>query len=103
LYVSEPFDGLDAVAQNLLVPLLEKQLADGVILAYEIDTQVIHTQAPGTFWIVYITPTPEGLDTVHRAIRESMNANPLAKEAFGGIIDDTGHRDGLDKSDGIYK
>jgi hypothetical protein len=100
---SEPFDGLDAVAQNLLVPLLEKQLADGVILAYEIDTQVIHTQAPGTFWIVYITPTPEGLDTVHRAIRESMNANPLAKEAFGGIIDDTGHRDGLDKSDGIYK
>ena len=100
---SAPDEGLNMLAQSLIVPLLEKQLAAGAILEYEIDTLAIHTQAPGTFWIVYITPTPEGLDTVQEAVRDSVKANPLAIEAFGDMTDDSGHRDELDKSDGIYK
>ncbi len=100
---SAPDEGLNMLAQNLIVPLLEKQLAAGTILEYEIDTPAIHTHAPGTFYVVYITPTPEGLDTVQQAIRESQKANELAIEAFGDMIDDTGHRDELDKSDGVYK
>ncbi len=100
---SAPDEALNMLAQNLIVPLLEKQLAAGTILEYEIDTLAIHTHAPGAFYVVYITPTPEGLDTVQQAIRESQKANPLAIEAFGDMIDDTGHRDELDKSDGVYK
>ena len=81
------------------MPLLEKQLADGVILGYQIDTLAIHTQAPGTFWVVYIAPDPEGLDTVEQAIHDS----PEAHEAFADMTDNTGRRDELMKSDAIYK
>jgi hypothetical protein len=48
----------------MLVPLLEKQLADGTIHEYEIDTEAIHTEPPGTFWIFYLTANAEGLDKV---------------------------------------
>ncbi len=100
---SAPDEGLNMLAQNLIVPLLEKQLAAGAILEYEIDTLAIHTQGPGTFFVVFIAPTADGLDTVQQAIRDSVKANPTAIEAFGDMTDDTGHRDELDKSDGIYK
>lgn len=98
-----PDDALDMLAQHLIVPLLEQQLANGTIIEYEIDTMAIHTQAPGTFWIVYITPTPEGLDTVQAAIRDSIKAHTLSIQAFGYMTKDSGHRDELDKSDGVYK
>ena len=100
---SAPDEGLNMLAQNLIVPLLEKQLAAGAILEYEIDTLAIHSESPGTFWVVYIAPTADGLDTVQQAVRDSVKANPLAIEAFGDMTDDSGHRDELMKSDGIYK
>ena len=37
--------------------MLEKLLADGSIVEYEIDTEAIHTEALGTFWIDVISPT----------------------------------------------
>ena len=49
-----PSDALDTLSKNLFVPLLEKLLADGTILEYEIDTEAVHTEAPGAFWIIYI-------------------------------------------------
>ena len=100
---SAPDEGLNMLAQNLIVPLLEKQLAAGAILEYEIDTLAIHTQAPGTFFVVFIAPTPEGLDAVQAAIRDAAKANPLGLEAFDAMTDAAGHRDELDKSEGIYK
>lgn len=96
-------DALDSLSQHLLVPVLEKLFADGTVLEYEIDSAAIHTDAPGTFVIVYLTPTPEGIDTVQAAVRDAVKAHALGFQAFGSYTDDSGHRDGLAKSDGAYK
>jgi hypothetical protein len=103
LKADAPDDALDSLSQHLIVPVLEKQLADGVILEYEIDTMAIHTAAPGLFVIVYLTPTPEGIDTVQAAVRAAVKDHPLGIQAFSSETDDSGHRDELAKSDGVYK
>ena len=103
LKADAPDDAIAMVAKNMVVPLLEKQLAAGIIVEYEIDTEAIHTEAPGTFWIFYIAANADGLDKVQAAVRENLKANPLAGEAFGAMTDDTGHRDYLARTNATYK
>ncbi|MGA3034556.1 MAG: hypothetical protein ABSD70_14800 [Terracidiphilus sp.] len=103
LKADAPDDALKDLSGHLVAPLLEKLLADGTILEYEIDVQAVHTSAPGSFNIVYVTPTPEGIDTVDAAIRDTVKGHPLGIEAFGAATDYTAHRDEIDKSDGVYK
>jgi hypothetical protein len=103
LKADAPDDAVDSLSQHLLAPVLEKLFADGTVIEYEIDTAAIHTDAPGTFVIVYLTPTPEGIDTVQAAVRDAAKAHALGFQAFESYTDDSGHRDGLDKSEGAYK
>jgi hypothetical protein len=103
LKTDAPDDAVDVLSQHLVVPLLEKLLSDGTINEYEIDEMAVHTAAPGTFVIVYITPTPEGLDKVDAAVRDTLKNHPLSGTAFGSMVDDSGHRDELMKGNGVYK
>jgi hypothetical protein len=103
LKADAPDDAVESLSKHMVVPLLEKLLADGTIVEYEIDTMAIHTEAPGMFAIVYVTPTPEGLDTVHAAIVDSLKDHPLSGQAFGSMTDDNGHRDELLKGNGVFK
>ncbi len=98
-----PDDALELIAQHLVVPTMDKLVADGTIVEYEIDEQAIHSSAPGTFMIVYVTPTPEGLDTVSAAVRAMSKEHPLGIDAFGSFVDDSGHRDELEKGNGVFK
>lgn len=98
-----PDDAVDTLSKNMIVPLLEKLLADGAIREYEIDTEAIHTTDPNTFWIVYVASAPEGIDTVNAAIADSVKKNPLSGPAFASMIDFTPHRDELLKGEGIFK
>jgi len=103
LKADAPDDAVESLSKHMIVPVLEKMLADSTILEYEIDTMAIHTEAPGTFSIVYVTPTPEGLDTVQAAIRGLVSDHPLSGQAFGSMTDDNGHRDELLKGSGVFK
>jgi hypothetical protein len=103
LKADAPDDAVDTLAKNLVAPLLEKLLADGTLLEYEIDTEAIHTEAPGTFWIVYLTPHSEDMDKVNAAIRETLKSNPLDGPAFSSMVDYSAHRDYLALSEGTYK
>ena len=49
---------IETLSKSFIVPILEKLLADGSLIEYEIDTEAIHTEAPGTFWVDVIAPTP---------------------------------------------
>jgi hypothetical protein len=98
-----PDDAVDSLSGNLVAPLLEKMLADGTIAEYEIDTQAIHTDAPGTFLIVYLANNAEGLDKVNAAIRATLKAQPLAGPAFGSMTKSSAHRDELARTNAIYK
>ncbi len=96
-------DALETLSKVVVVPAMEKLLADGTILEYEVDTEAIHTDAPGMFAIVYVTPQPEGVDIARAAIRGSQKDNPLIGPAFDSFIDYSQHRDELLKGNGAYK
>jgi hypothetical protein len=98
-----PDDALETFSKTLVVPLLEKQLAAGTIAEYEIDTEAIHTSAPGSFLIVYLSPNAEGLDKVSAAVEQALKANPLGGAAFGSLTEQSGHRDELVRTNATYK
>jgi hypothetical protein len=103
LKADAPDDALDTLSKTLIVPLLEKLLASGAIQEYEVDSEAIHTMAPGAFWIYYIAQSADGVDKVNAALRESLKANVLAGPAFGSMVDFSGHRDYLARTNATYK
>ena len=98
-----PDNAVDTLSKNMIAPLMEKMLADGTIHEYEIDTEAIHTEAPGTFWLFYLAASPEGLDKVNAALRETLKSNPLDIPAFDSMVDYTEHRDYLARTSATYK
>jgi hypothetical protein len=103
LKADAPDDAVEMLSKNLVVPLLEKQLAAGTIAEYEIDEQAIHTNAPGSFLIVYLATNAEGLDKVQGAVAEALKSNPLGGSAFGSVTESSGHRDELVRTTATYK
>jgi hypothetical protein len=98
-----PNDAVDTLSKNLFVPLLEKLLADGAIHEYEIDTETIHTEGPGTFLVVIIAADGAGLDKFSAAVRDTMKSSPLAGPALGSMVDLTAHRDYLLRTNATFK
>jgi hypothetical protein len=98
-----PDDASDMLSKQLVVPMLEKLLADGSLREYEVDTEAIHTGAPDNFWIVYVASSPEGLDKVTAAISSSLKDHPFAGPAFGAMTVSGAHRDELLRGEGTYK
>jgi len=103
LKADAPNDAVSVLSKSLFVPLLEKLLADGTIVEYEIDEETIHTESPDQFVIYYLTPTAEGLDKVNAAVRAAGRENPLVGPALGSMIDFTPHRDDLVGASATYK
>jgi len=94
---------LETLSKGFIVPLLEKLLADGSIVEYEIDIEAIHTEAPGTFWIDVITANADGLDKLNAALMGASKAGPMNVAAFESMVDSVSHRDNLSSSTVTYK
>lgn len=103
LKADAPDDAVGLISKNIVGPVLEKMLADGTIYEWEIDTEAIHTEAPGMFFVYYLCSNAECLDKVSGALREAAKANPLRGPAMGSMIDYTTHRDVLLRSNVTYK
>lgn len=68
------------------VPLFEKLLADGTIVEYELDRELIQkTDSPSKFVYVVVTPSVEGLDKLTAAVREAVGENSLLGPAFASM------------------
>jgi len=98
-----PEHAIEIISKTFIVPLLEKLLAEGSIVEYEIDTEAVHTEGPGAFWIDVISPNAEGLDKLNAALLDRVKTNPLAGQAFDSMIDSSAHRDSLSSSTVTYK
>ena len=98
-----PEHAIETLSKSLIVPVLEKLLADGSIIEYEIDTEAIHTEAPGAFWIDVIAPNADGLDKLNAALRDAAKANPLNGPALDAMVDLAAHRDSLSSTTVTYK
>jgi len=98
-----PPHALETLSKNIFVPLMEKLLADGATLEYEVDTEAIHTDNPDNFSVIFIATNADGLDKFSAALREANKKNPLYGPAIGSMVDFTPHRDYLSSSTGTYK
>ncbi len=98
-----PNDAVDILAKGAIVPRMEKLLADGTIHEYEVDTEAVHTDAPGTFWVFYIAANADALDKAGDSLRDALKANPLIAPSFGSMVDFKEHRDFLLRSNATYK
>lgn len=98
-----PEHAIETISKHLIVPVLEKLLADGSLIEYEIDTEAVHTEGPGAFWVAVISPNGEGLDKLSAALRDASKANPLNGQALDSMVDLAAHRDFLSSSTVTYK
>jgi len=103
LKADAPDDAVETLSKNLIVPMLEKLLADGSVIEYEVDTEAFHTEAPGAFWIDVITTNADGLDKLNMALRDANKTNPLRVAAFESMVESSSHRDFLNSSTVTYK
>ena len=72
LKADAPDNALDLLSKNLVAPLMEKMLADGTILEYELTSRQSTPRRRARSAIVFVAPEPEGVDTVLAAIRGSV-------------------------------
>jgi hypothetical protein len=77
-------------------PVLDESLAEGTVVAYQLDTQLLHTAAGvNTLSYAYITATPDGIDKVRAAINAAEAKNTAIAGAIGPLEEPTGHFDSL--------
>jgi hypothetical protein len=103
LKAEAPDDALEMLSKTTIVPLLEKLLADGTLVEYEIDTEAVHSEAPGKFFIFLIAANAEAIDKFRAAQQEAIKSSPLFGPAFDSMTDYTGHRDMLARTNATYK
>jgi hypothetical protein len=72
--------------RRYIVPVYEKLLADGAIVAYQLDSEYNIENAPGRFFSVVDTRDAEGLDKVRAAIGELFEKNPAV---VGALVSNT--------------
>jgi hypothetical protein len=100
---SAPDDAIDTIAKNCMVPFLEKELAAGKIIEYELDEQALHTDSPAVFYLDWTTPTADGQDQVLKDLNESHKSTPLCGPTIESWLNYEVHRDLFVRGEVVYK
>ena len=82
-------DADDAVRtlSSFYVPVFEKMLADGTIVEYEIDREMIHTtDSRAQLHFSFVMPSAEGLDKFRATLGAALDENSLIGPAFGSMM-----------------
>jgi hypothetical protein len=103
LKADAPNDAVESISKAFIVPLMEKLLAAGAIIEYEIDQEAVHTESNDVFWVDYVSPTSAGLDQANEALTEALKTNPMAEPALGSMLDFAPHRDYLFRGNATFK
>src|SRR6266403_2204314 len=83
------------ILKATMAAVLEKLLAEGALHSYTIDEETVHSEDPGTMFVVLVANGAEGLDKFNAAIDDLRKNNPTGLAAYGTLIDAHGHRDTL--------
>jgi hypothetical protein len=84
-------------------PVLDKLVADGVIYAYELDSEAVHTMEPGLMWTIVTMPDLGTKDKVAAAFEEADKNMPEAErnmieKLYLDVVVPGSHRDSLSRS-----
>jgi hypothetical protein len=88
-------------------PVYDKLVADGVIYAYEMDTEAVHTMEPGLVWVIVTMPNLGAKDKVNAAFDEadkklSDGERDMNEKVYLDTVVLGSHRDSLSTSV-VYK
>ena len=82
----DPDDAVRALS-SFYVPVFEKMLADGTIVEYRIEREMIHTtDLRAQIRFSFVMPSAEGLDKFRAALGAALDANSLIGPAFGSMM-----------------
>jgi hypothetical protein len=81
-----PWDVADLLS-TFYVPILEKLLADGIVVQYEIDTVAVHSaDSPGQVMVSMVVPSAE--DLAKLAFPVPDDEGPMIEAAKAGVLSD---------------
>jgi DNA-binding Lrp family transcriptional regulator len=78
-------------------PIYDKLVADGAILGYAVDTEVIHTEAGDTVWILTVMADLSGKDKTLAATRAAPDRR-AATVLMNALTVEGSHRDNISQS-----
>ncbi len=81
--------------KKYIQPDLEAAVADGSVLMYNFDSEQIHTDAPGGYYLAVVYAKGDGLDKSAATLAAHQKENPAAGEGFGAMLETQAHRDSL--------
>lgn len=81
--------------KKVMVPVLEKLLAEGTIKSYGLLTEDYHQQRIGTIFEYFTVPDAASLDKANKALEDAFDSNPALGDAMRASTEPEGHRDFL--------
>jgi hypothetical protein len=91
---------LDLV-KSRLVPVLEKLLADGVLIFYGVSVENFHKAPPGHYEVVLATTDASGVDKVSQAFEAAFAKDATLGPAMRALTKGESHRDFLLRVTGL--
>ncbi|MEJ2008216.1 MAG: hypothetical protein P8Z30_08695 [Acidobacteriota bacterium] len=88
-------EAFQAIVKARVVPVLEKELADGALVSYSVDTQDYHTESPGLVEVVFIATDAAAFDKVDGAFEAAFGKDTEIGPAVAALTVRKDHRDFL--------
>ncbi len=76
-----------------MVPVFEQMVADGIVLTYQISTEVVHTGDSNTVYFNYILANGDALDKFQETVRDAEAKVPAFGLADSSMVDTPRHHD----------
>jgi hypothetical protein len=99
MYQAKPGEG-DAFADHMkkyILPMVDAGVADGSILMYNFDTEDIHSDAPGAYFLAILYSSGDAMDKFFTRLAANGKDNPAAGEVISNLTVGEAHRDTLAK------
>ncbi len=98
-YQAKPGDGqaFESLLLKQVKPFLDSHIADGTLLAYNLDTEDIHTSAPGRYNIALLFPDGAAIDRFYEELSAAQKQDPAVGRMFNALEVVEDHRDGLSR------
>jgi hypothetical protein len=98
-YQAKPGDGqaFESLLQKDVKPFLDSHIANGTLLAYNIDTLDIHTSAPGGYNIALLFPDGATIDKFYEELSAAQKQDPSVGRMFDALTIGEDHRDSLNR------
>ena len=88
---------LEAHIRGVIKPFLDRAVADGMVVMYNIDTQDVHTSEPGSFNLALMFADGAALDKFFDQLEAAGKQNPGIGEILDSLTVAKDHRDILDR------